>query len=355
MKQFLLLSSALLLLNGLWGQGDTTIYEVVEEMPRFPACEQLDTTLVAKQQCASQAMLQYIYQRIIYPREAIEQNIEGTAVVAFVIEKDGAISQPEIVRDLGGNTGLAALQVVLRMQQEDIHWVPGMKNGDPVRVRFNLPVRFKLEDPDPYVLVGQDSVYTIFDTPLNFAGGSEGLETFLDKALEYPDSGLDSCQLGQIDIQVLVENNDNVRILNLTDYNNLGFDFWYAAIAAATSSYGQWEPATYEGRKVNAAFDLSLSFLPENAACANTVDNYIRARELADEGASLFNEEQIEAGFAKMNEAVAAFPNDAQILMVRGQAYLSNNQFPEACADLTLAKRIALVDWFDSVLPLICK
>ena len=355
MKQFWLLSSALLFWGGLWAQVDTTIYKAVGEMPRFPACEQLDTTLAAKQQCANQAMLQYVYQRIVYPQEAINENIEGTAVVTFVVEKDGTITQPQIVRDLGGNTGLAALKVVLMMQQEGIKWVPGKLDGKAVRVQFNLPVRFKLQDPDPFVVLGRDTVYTIFDKALNFAGGAEGLESFLDEALDYPESGRDSCQLGQIDIQVMVEADGNVRILNLTDYNDLGFDFWYAAIDAATSSNRNWEPAIYQDRAVNAAFDLSLSFLPEDQVCEAKVDRYIAARELADEGAALFNEDQREAGLAKMTEAVELFPNDAQILMVRGQAYLSNNQLAEACVDLSKAKRIALIDWFDSMLPLICR
>ena len=66
------------------------------------------------------------------------------------------------------------------------------------------------------------------------------------------------------------------------------------------------------------------------------------------------NDEQIEAGLAKMTEAVESFPNDAQLRMVRGQAYLNNNQLAEACEDLSLARRIALVNWFDSILSLIC-
>lgn len=355
MKRFLLSSTVLLLMFNLWSQGDTTIYKVVGEMPRFPGCEQLDTTLAAKQQCANQIMLQYVYQRVVYPPEAISENIEGTAVVTFVVEKDGSITQPEIIRDLGGNTGIAALQVVLAMQQENIRWIPGKSDGEPVRVQFNLPVKFKLKDPDPFVVVGRDTVYTVFDEALDFEGGAEGLEAFLDQSLDYPKVGLDSCDMGQIDIQILVEADGNVRILNLTDYNDLGFDFWYSAIDAATSTNRKWKPAVYQGRNVNASLDLSLSFMPEGDKCTAKTDQYIKALELADEGSVLFNEEQVEAGLAKMTEAVDAFPDDAQLLMVRGQAYLSNNQFAEACADLSKAKRIALVNWFDSVLPLICQ
>lgn len=337
-------------------QTDTTIYQVVDQMPRFPAaCEALDTTLIYKQQCANQAMLEYVYQRVVYPQEAINENIQGTAVITFVVEKDGLISQPKVVRDLGGGTGLAALSVVLKMKEDGIRWIPGKQQGKPVRVQFNLPVKFKIKDPDPFLLIGRDTVYTQFDKSLEYIGGNEALQVFLDSALDYPTSGNDSCQMGQIDIQVLVEADGDVRVLDVTDYNDLGFDFWYAAIDAATSTYRNWEPATFQGRSVNAAFDLSLSFLPTVETCNNRVDAFITAREEADAGAVLFNEGKIEEGIAKMTEAVTAFPKDAQLRIMRGQAYLNNSQLAEACEDLSAARRIALVNWYDSVLTLICR
>lgn len=355
MRKFLYALAMVLISVVSWAQTDTTIYKVVEEMPRFPTvCETLDTTIAVKQQCANQGMLAYVYERVLYPQEAINENIQGTAVVAFVVEKDGSITQPTIVRDLGGGTGLAALSVVLGMQEQNLRWVPGRQNGEVVRVQFNLPVRFRLRDPDPFILVGRDTVYTIYDEPLKFEGGAEALQAFLDDALDYPSSGIDSCQLGQMDVQVLVEGDGNVRILDVTDYNDLGFDFWYAAIDAATSTYGNWTPAVYEGRSVNSALDLSLSFLPSVESCANTVEAYTAARIAADEGLALIEEEQTEAGLAKLTEAVEAFPLDSQLLMARGQAFLNNNQLAEACQDLSLARRIALVNWFDNVLSLIC-
>ena len=346
---------SLLFTANLLAQADTTVYKVVDQMPRFPGCEQLDTTAVAKQQCSNQLMLQYIYSQITYPQEAIEQNIEGTAVVSFIVEPDGSITDPQVVRDLGGGTGIAALGVVLRMQEEGLRWIPGRMQGEAKRVQFNLPVRFKLEDPDPFIIAGRDTVYTVFDTPLEYEGGIEALQTYLDERLIYPESGIDSCLMGQIDIQVLIEKDGNVRILDMTDYNELGFDFWYAAIDAATSTRGNWTPATYQDRPVNASFDLSLSFVPEAESCAAAVDQFVTARTLADEGATLYNDGQTEEGIAKMTEALEMYPRDAQLRILRGQAYLDDNQLRPACIDLVIARRIALVRWYDTILPLICK
>ncbi len=352
-KYFFLLVSFCIHLT-ITAQADTTIYQIVEEMPRFPACEQLDTTLAAKQECATQTMLAFIHKNIVYPKEAIDQGIEGMAVVSFIVEKDGHLNRPEVVKDLGGGTGAAALKIIQDMITADIKWVPGKNKGAVVRTKFILPVRFKIKEPDPYILLGRDSIYIEFDKALEFKGGTKALEVFLLDALDYPDSGLADCQLGQIDIQILIESTGNVRILDLTDYNDLGFDFWYAAIDAATSTYGQWIPAEYHGRKVNASFELSLSFTPSSDACSSEVKRYDDMLKITREGSQLIEEGKDAEGIAKYTEAIEAFPKDAQLLILRGQTYLNNNQLEEACADLSLAKQIALIRSFDTVLPLIC-
>ena len=135
----------------------------------------------------------------------------------------------------------------------------------------------------------------------------------------------------------------------------MGFDFWYEAIDASTSTYGKWTPGTYEGRAVSSAYDLSLSFAPTVASCKAAVDLNEKATGIANEGLELYNSGEKEPGIEKITEAINLFPDDAGFLYMRGQAYLDLNRFDEACADLSKVRRIALVNWFDSVLPIICK
>lgn len=299
-------------------------------------------------------MLRYITSRSLYPQEAREKGISGTPVVNFIIEADGLITAPKIIRDPGGQLGLAALQAVLAMQQE-VRWRPAIIDGKPVRFSFNLPVRFKLEDPKPYVLIGRDTVYVQADQPLNYQGGTEALQKHFSDNLTYPTGWRDSCYIGQMDVRVLVQPDNIVRILDITDYNNLGFDFWYEAIHTSTNTYGKWIPAEFEGRKVPAAFDLSMTFLPESSVCATTVAEYEKAAGLMNEGSSLADEEQYDEAIDKMTQALEIFPYDGQFRIIRGQTYMDANRLGEACLDLSLARRIALVDWFDSMLPLICQ
>lgn len=335
---------------------DTTIYAVVEEMPRFPGCEHLDTTITIKNQCAQQSLLGFIYQNIRYPLEAQQNDIEGTVVVTFVVEKDGKVSSAKVARDIGGGCGEEVLRIINGMNEVNLVWTPGKQKGEPVRTKFNLPVKFKLEEAPPYVMMGIDTVYTVFDTPLDFEGGIEGLEKHLNEQLDYPQIGNDSCSIGHIDMSVLVEPSGLVRILDLNDHNSLGIDFQFEAIEAMTSTMGKWKPATYEGRKVSTSYDHRHAFIPTNTEkCQQVIDNFSKANQLMLEGAELYNNEQQEEGIAKMTEAVTLFPENADFLSIRGQAYLNMNKLTEACEDLSKVRAILMVIWYDNLLPVICK
>jgi protein TonB len=120
------------------------IFKVVEEMPRFPGCDN-EPTVEAKKACADKKMLEFIYKNIKYPAIARENGVEGTAVITFVVEKDGTVKDARIVRDIGAQCGQEALRVVNLMNDQNIKWTPGKQRGRPVRVQFNLPVRFRLE------------------------------------------------------------------------------------------------------------------------------------------------------------------------------------------------------------------
>ena len=74
-------------------------------MPRFPGCENEPGDDQAKKACADKKMLEFIYKNIKYPAIARENGVEGTCVVRFVVDSDGSISSPEVVRDIGAGCG----------------------------------------------------------------------------------------------------------------------------------------------------------------------------------------------------------------------------------------------------------
>ncbi len=114
------------------------VFQVVEDMPTFPGCENTGDK-AAYQECSTKKMLEFIYKNVEYPQVAIDNAIEGTVVIRFIVDIDGSIRNPEIVREIGGGCGTEALRVVKLMPL----WNPGKQRGEPVKVYFNLPIKFK--------------------------------------------------------------------------------------------------------------------------------------------------------------------------------------------------------------------
>jgi len=89
-----------------------------------------------------EALLKFIQDNMRYPKEALEKKIEGKVYVTFVVETDGSITGPRVLRDIGGGCGAEAIRLVKSMPR----WKPGRQRDTVVRVQFNLPIRFELSN-----------------------------------------------------------------------------------------------------------------------------------------------------------------------------------------------------------------
>jgi len=132
------------------GEDDLTekeIFKEVEQMPRFPGCEDLDAPVDEKTSCAVQKLLQFIYGNLRYPEIARAMGLEGMCVVQFVILKNGNVADVMLVRDPapGGRLGNSSQWVVNRMNYLCDPWTPGIQGGNPVKVMYTLPIKYKLE------------------------------------------------------------------------------------------------------------------------------------------------------------------------------------------------------------------
>ena len=85
-------------------------------------------------------MYEYLSKSVKYPEQAKEDNITGKVFVSFIVEKDGHISNVDIIRGIGGGCDEAAMKAVAGMP----NWKPGLLNEQAVRVQFNLPIKFAL-------------------------------------------------------------------------------------------------------------------------------------------------------------------------------------------------------------------
>ena len=106
---------------------EQTIFQVVENMPEFPG--------------GRSALMKYLATNIKYPPYAKEAGIQGRVFINFVVETNGSITNVKVLRGIGGGCDEEAIRVVKGMPK----WSPGMQRGKPVRVSFNLPVKFTLQ------------------------------------------------------------------------------------------------------------------------------------------------------------------------------------------------------------------
>ena len=103
------------------------VFDVVEVMPSFPG--------------GQGALLSYLSTHVKYPVVAQENGVQGRVTVSFVVERDGSITDVHVVRSVDPSLDREAARVVSSMP----NWQPGKQNGSAVRVKFNVPVQFKLQ------------------------------------------------------------------------------------------------------------------------------------------------------------------------------------------------------------------
>ncbi len=120
------------------------IFKIVEEMPRFPGCEDI-TDKNERESCAKKRMMKFIYKNIKYPKMAIEQDIQGTCNLQFVVSKTGEITDIELVKNIGYGCGKTAVKAITKMKNMSEKWTPGKQRGKVVNVRYTLPVNYRLD------------------------------------------------------------------------------------------------------------------------------------------------------------------------------------------------------------------
>jgi TonB family protein len=114
---------------GQVAQAPSEVFTTVDVMPVF----QDDTTHMA--------LMQWVGKNMTYPNEAVMNGIQGKVIVKFIIDENGNVTDPEIVRGVDTLLDQAALDVISKCPQ----WSPGLQDGKPVKVSFTLPVNFALQ------------------------------------------------------------------------------------------------------------------------------------------------------------------------------------------------------------------
>lgn len=148
---------------------EVPVFQVVEEMPEFPG---------GMGEC-----LKFLGKNIKYPVEAQKAGVQGKVIVQFVVEKDGNIANPKVVRSIDPDLDGEAIRVISIMPK----WKPGMQKGQPVRVKYTVPVTFRLDGKDTksnetrHLELRTDSVFQ--ENPLRIGKETFSLKDWKEKPL----------------------------------------------------------------------------------------------------------------------------------------------------------------------------
>ena len=106
---------------------DDKVYDVCEQMPTYEG--------------GDVALLKYLTDSVKYPELAKKHGVQGRVVIGFIVEKDGSLTNVKVLRAVDRALDTEALRVVMGMPK----WIPGRQNEQRVRVKYNVPVSFRLE------------------------------------------------------------------------------------------------------------------------------------------------------------------------------------------------------------------
>jgi TonB family protein len=249
--------------NPTSGGSDTTnaVYEVVEIQPS-PAGGMAGWN-------------KYLSENLRYPSNAQRKGIEGTVIVAFVVNTDGTTTDIQILRSVGGGCD----EEVIRIVQGSPKWTPGMQRGTPVRTRMRLPLRFMLGGTDPSrdstevslnavplppATDGQDPsqegaalFFDVVDTPASPVGGFEAWSRHLSENLTYPTSARMKGIQGTVLVSFIVNTDGTIEGIELVQGIGGGCDEEAIRIIKSSPS---WTPGMIKGKAVRTRMKIPIGF-----------------------------------------------------------------------------------------------
>ena len=258
------------------GPPDNPIFEVVEHMPEFTGG-------------GMPALMEYLSKNIKYPEAAMKKGIQGRGIVQFVVEKDGSITNVKILRGVDPELDKEAVRVVSAMPK----WKPGTQRGEAVRVRFTVPVMFRLtEDKIPVkyapienkinelVVVGyapegttvpeEGTIFEVVEQMPEYPGGMPAMMEFISKNIKYPAAAQQAKIQGRVTIQFIVNTEGNIinpRVLRSAD------PLLDAEAIRLTTIMPKWKPGMQRGQAVNVKYTVPIMFRLQEPEKSPAVQN----------------------------------------------------------------------------------
>ena len=245
------------------GTPDNPIFEVVEHMPEFTGG-------------GMPALMEYLSKNIKYPEAAMKKGIQGRGIVQFVVEKDGSITNVKILRGVDPELDKEAVRVVSAMPK----WKPGTQKGEAVRVKYTVPVMFRLTEDNTQVkyapienkinelvVVGyapegttvpeEGTIFEVVEQMPEYPGGMPAMMEFISKNIKYPAAAQQAKIQGRVVIQFIVDKEGNIicpRVIRGAD------PLLDAEAIRLTTIMPKWKPGMQRGQAVNVKYTVPIMF-----------------------------------------------------------------------------------------------
>ena len=233
--------------------GDEDVFEVVENMPEFP-------------DGGMPGLMKYLSTNIRYPEAAHKAGTQGRVTVQFVVGKDGSIGNVSILRGVDPALDAEAIRVISGMPK----WKPGTQKGEPVNVKYTVPVMFRLtpkpvEKINEMIVVGYRTpnapvtgeVYEVADKMPEFPGGMTGLMQHLSKNIRYPAEAHTNNIQGRVVVSVIINTEGKVTNAQIVQGVAPSLD---AEALRVTGTMPDWIPGTKDGKPVNVKYTFPVVF-----------------------------------------------------------------------------------------------
>jgi len=226
-------------------KNDEQVFTVVENPPKYPGGDEARTAFMQK--------------AVTYPLQAKKDKIEGTVYITFIVETDGSISNAKVLRGIGGGCDESALNAIKNMPS----WEPGTQRGKPVRVQYNMPVKFTLGEKDRAMAYeipsnqNDNEVFTVVENSPEFKGGHAALSDYMKSVVVYPEQAKKDKIEGTIYITFVVEKDGSVS--NAKVLRGIGHGLDEVALKAI-QNMPAWEPGTQRGKPVRVQFNMPVKF-----------------------------------------------------------------------------------------------
>ena len=224
------------------------VFMVVEEMPEFPG---------GMGEC-----MKWLGQNIKYPADAKEKGVQGRVIVQFVVEKDGTIVNAKVVRGVDPDLDAEALRVV----NQSPKWKPGKQKGEAVRVKYTLPIMFRLGNDSSdskaaeaprEAKVDENGVYQVCEEMPEFPGGMAECMKYLSKNINYPEDCKKEGVQGRVIVQFVVDKDGSIKDPTIARGVHPSLD---KEALRVLSSMPNWKPGKQKGEAVKVRYTIPVMF-----------------------------------------------------------------------------------------------